>query len=688
MIAALLVALACAGEKPVPDRDPALELAARRPYDEARALFDSGRYPEAAQAFEKFLAEYPGAEMADEARLRRAQSLSRAGKLAEAQAALSQMLEKYPTSPWKAQAAVELGLVQAKLGKKDDAAQTLRPMVEKMTDQEKKAAAPALAEAFAHSGDPGESARWAAQALDAAAPADQPRRLEEYLKRLEGSPAPAVAKLSAELDRKGAAWPWAAVKLSRIQMHLGDRTHALQTVEEVAALGGQGGAHDRARAMRDQLRSSGKVNPNLVGIVLPLTGKFKPFAESMLDAIALQLDLQGRGAVQVVIKDSRNEPEGAQQAVEELAREGALVIIGPIGLAEGTAAATRAQQLGVPIVSLARAEGLTQLGRYAFRNMVTSSAQARAVARYAAEKLGAKSYAVLAPESPTGEDLARFFWDAVAALGGEMRGFEHYPDRSTNFKKMVQRLVGRDNLAERTEFVEEEKRIAQEITDPYRRRKALAQLRNTAAPIIDFDVLFIPDFASTVRLVAPALAAEDIVTNGCDQKEVDIIKKTTKKEDLRTVQLMGWMGWDSQELVDERTGAARYVACSIFVDGFFARSDRPATKLFVEKFESTFHRPPQLLEAHAHDAAGIVRSIIESKHPATREDMREALATMPRPYEGATGDTRFGPDREPEKPLFWLWINRGNIVEFDPAGTPPVPPVPSAQAAVEQPKQP
>ena len=39
-----------------------------------------------------------------------------------------------------------------------------------------------------------------------------------------------------------------------------------------------------------------------------------------------------------------------------------------------------------------------------------------------------------------------------------------------------------------------------------------------------------------------------------------------------------------------------------------------------------------------------------------------------------TGDTVFGRDREAQKPFFWLWINRGIIVEFEPEGPPPVPP--------------
>ena len=54
--------------------------------------------------------------------------------------------------------------------------------------------------------------------------------------------------------------------------------------------------------------------------------------------------------------------------------------------------------------------------------------------------------------------------------------------------------------------------------------------------------------------------------------------------------------------------------------------------------------------------------------------MRNALASMKKPFDGATGETVFGPDREAKKQLFWLWINRGTIQEFDPEGPPPVPP--------------
>ena len=54
----------------------------------------------------------------------------------------------------------------------------------------------------------------------------------------------------------------------------------------------------------------------------------------------------------------------------------------------------RAQQIGIPIVSLSRAEGLTQIGDYVFRDMPTNSQQARAVAQYAQKKLNAKRFGI------------------------------------------------------------------------------------------------------------------------------------------------------------------------------------------------------------------------------------------------------------------------------------------------------
>jgi branched-chain amino acid transport system substrate-binding protein len=676
LLAAILVLLACAPTRTVTvgGREVPYEQAARDEFAKAKAALDQGNYELAVKQFGAFVQSYPDSSLVDEALFRRAQALSKGGKLREAQAELQQFLEKRPTSPFKGPAAVELAQVQTKLGQTP----TPPPAVDtsQMSDKDKDQAAAVLAETYARSGQAGEALRWSARALETAQPAEREMRLQQFEAALDAAPAPDLVKLVAEVDKKSAAWPAAALKLSRVQLHAGDHAHAGELAAEVISADPQGPYAESARGVQRAAQGGANLKPNLIGVVMPMTGDLKGFADQALNGIALALDLQGRGNVQVEVVDSKGEPDAAAEAVEQLAQKGAIAILGPLGIAEGFAAATRAQQLGIPIVSLSRAEGLTALGEYVFRDMPTSSAQARAVADYAQRKLNAKSFGILQPDSSYGDEMTRYFWDAVDGGGAEVRAFEHYPLRTTTFKPFVQHMVGRTaaDLAERQQFSDEAEKITKEITDPYRRRKALSQLRNQQAPIVDFDAVFIPDSARTVRLIAPAIAAEDVITAGCDTKELEVVKRTTKNDQLRTVQLLGTSLWDSPDLVDERSGVARYVQCSIFVDVFFANSERPATKRWVDEFTNAYHRAPGFLEAHAYDAASLLKKAVEDRRPQSREDLRAALAGMSRPFEGAAGDTVFGKDREAQKAFFWLWVNRGNIVEFDPEGPPPVPP--------------
>jgi ABC-type branched-subunit amino acid transport system substrate-binding protein/predicted negative regulator of RcsB-dependent stress response len=672
----VLLLLACGPGRTVVvnGRQVPYEEAAQSDFQLAKAALDDGKYDLAAQRFSAFVQRYKDSQLVDEALFRRAQALTKAGRLQESQAALQDFLEKHPTSPFKNSAALELAAVQSKLGQAGPPPAQLD--TSQLSEKEKNQAAAALAESYARSGQPGEAMRWAARALESAPAEEHDARLKDFERALDAAPGRDVARLVSDLDRKSPAWPAAALKLARIQLHLGDRSHARDLASDILSAAGQGPYADGARGVLKAAQEPGPLNPRLLGIVLPLTGDLKGFADQALNGIALTLDLQGRGSLMVDVVDTKGEPDAAADAVDQLAQRGAIAILGPLGIAEGLAAATRAQQLGIPLLSLSRAEGLTALGEYVFRDMPTSSAQARAVAEYAQRKLNAKSFGILHPDSTYGDEMARYFWDAVDAGGSEVRAFEHYPLRTTTFKPFVQHMVGRSpaDLEERQQFSDEVEKIMKEIKDPYRRRKAVNQLRNQQAPVVDFDAMFIPDSARTVRLIAPAIAAEDVITTGCDTKELEVVKRTTKNEQLRTVQLLGTSLWDSPDLVDERSGVARYVQCSIFVDVFFANSERPATKKFVDDFNSAYRRSPGFLEAHAFDAATILKRVLDERRPQSRDDLRAALANLSKPFEGAAGDTVFGKDREAQKPFFWLWINRGNIVEFDPEGPPPVPP--------------
>lgn len=115
-------------------------------------------------------------------------------------------------------------------------------------------------------------------------------------------------------------------------------------------------------------------------------------------------------------------------------------MIGPLlskGMKQST---TRAQDLGVPLISLAQQKGAT--GEYVFRASVTPKQQVQEIARYATEQLGIKKFAIVYPKGKYGQEYADSFWDAVETSSAEVVGVESYPPQETDFRSVVDKLSG------------------------------------------------------------------------------------------------------------------------------------------------------------------------------------------------------------------------------------------------------
>jgi ABC-type branched-subunit amino acid transport system substrate-binding protein len=385
--------------------------------------------------------------------------------------------------------------------------------------------------------------------------------------------------------------------------------------------------------------------------------------------VALALP-EGSG-FRVATRDTRGDAEGAVEALRQLAAEGAVAVIGGPTNAEGPRAAAAAQELGVPLLSLSKVEGVTGLGPYVFRVMLTASAQASALAEFAVARRGLRRFAVLYPDMPYGTELMAAFWDEVEGRGGEFRGAGIYQPDRTSFVPLVKDLVGKLALDERPDWAEVQAGALKGITDPYRRSKALEKARKELPPIVDFEAVFIPDFARNVTQLAPALAVEDVVTT-CDPRELERIRKVTPWE-VRPVQLLGGNGWDDPALFEK---AGKYVECAVFVDGFFPGSERPATRGFVQAFQERNGRVPSILEASAYDAARILVQVVSKDRAEGRDAVRTALAGL-RAFPGATGDLAFDARGEPVRQLFFLTVDRSGVREMtaaelaaQPAGNP------------------
>jgi branched-chain amino acid transport system substrate-binding protein len=652
-------------------KDPAADEALRRAQSEAQGEPKD----QAAATFLEVRKNHPETTASQEALYQAGVLYFEASDYARSRQALNELLLENPLFEKATDARRKLATASLEVGAYRDAYQSLVALSDRAEGAEKVSLLEEASRAAEGALLFGESLEIALKlSQEARTPEEKESRLARVEELVEGKvPFVEIARVAQGLKSSDPAWPVVTFKLARIYYHVRDWQNLRDTLNRFLA---EAPSHPYAQQAKDLLQRADQVNvvrPQVVGVVLPLTGRYKPVGEALLSGIKIALE---KSNIELVVKDSQGELNLAGKAVEELVLDsGAIAIIGPVLADEARRAALVAEELQVPLLTLTHAQHITDIGPNVFRNMLTPEAQAKALAEYATHVLGYKTFGLLYPNISYGVDLSNTFWDSVLERGGSIRAAESYNHDQTTFGSDVKRLVGRYYLEDRTDYLEKVREINSAPGDAFRKRKAIEKVKSSLTPIVDFEALFIPDDWSRVSLVAPALAFEDIITNACDPKDLEKIKKTTGKKDMHTVTLLGTNQWSSPkgrsnlpELVER---AGKFVLCSIYVDGFFADSSRPATKKFVKLFHegSKTERDPNLLEATGYDAGGIMKTLLDKNGPKSRPELRERLASL-KNFNGATGTISMNAEREADKPLFFLTIDEKGVKELSPSKKP------------------
>jgi ABC-type branched-subunit amino acid transport system substrate-binding protein len=624
----------------------------------------------AAARLEAFANRHPDVPAGAEALHEAARRWRAAGAAERAAAALQRIVAEYPLYPGAEDARFDLALANVAAGRAADGLATLASLWPRLRAEQRATAALSAADAAASLRDWGAEIKWL---LEAAAVSEGGARAAAVARAAEAVDGRLafidVARLREELPSDSPVLPAVSMKLARIQLHLRDFASAEASAREVYLRWPESPWAADAKALVDRVGRLTFSRPDVIGVAVPLSGNYKRWGEAILQGINLAL---GEGSpFRVVSRDTRGEPDGAAAAIEALAlEEGAIVIVGGVTNAEADRSAATAEELQVPFLSLSKQEGITDAGPFVFQNMLTASAQAKALVRFAMEKRGMRAFALLYPSIPYGVELANAFWDEVDARGGEIRAAETYASDRTTFTPLVKSMVGKLYLEERGSYVTAAREAGKNQRDQFHRRKAFEKAAAGVEPVTDFDAIFIPDQAKSVKLIAPALAVEDVVSQTCEKEEVAKIAKTTGRPDLKAVQLFGANAWGVDEtLFDQSPGAVgRHVRCAIYVDGFYAGSARAETRRFVDAFHRRYGATavPTILEASAYDAARMARGAIDQARTKSRQAVRDGLADV-RGFKGATGDITFNARRMPEKELFFLTVDANGLREMTAA---------------------
>ncbi len=444
------------------------------------------------------------------------------------------------------------------------------------------------------------------------------RWFEEVHRLLQGASEPILEEAAFMFRGSGIAQD-AKLQLAQRAFERGERHRARQLAEHVLDDPTLFPYRGEASALLDRLTGGAWLQRDVLGVILPLSGRYATFGELVQRGMQLALDLHNRSnsPITFLFRDGAADPDRTARAVSTLANEDRVIAIaGPLTGAAAQSAAQQAVQNRVPLLTLSQHEGLPATGDVVFRNSLTNRMQAQALARYGVETRGWRTFGVLYPESRLGQEMLSRFSEEAVQHGGRVVAMQSYPEKATDFRRQIKRLMGKDPDAPEADAKEK---------------------RRSPPP---FDALLIPDYADKVALIAPQL-----VFYG-----------------LEGVNLLGINGWNSPDLLRQ---AGRFVEGAVFVDGFFLESPSPAVREFVARYRQAYGDDPTILEAQAFDTAGILLYLLSRPDVQNRRELRQALASL-RNYPGVTGTTSFNRRGEAEKELFLIRIEKGGLQQVHP----------------------
>lgn len=396
--------------------------------------------------------------------------------------------------------------------------------------------------------------------------------------------------------------------------------------------------------------TTASADSNVIGAILPLTGRNASIGQHALNAIRLGLGLNKPDSTyRIALFDSQSDPELAAQGVDKLVNEEkAIAILGGFSAKEATSIASRAELLSVPFVGFSQKPGLTNVGEYVFRNALTPEMQVDRLVQFAFDKLAAKKFAIIYPNDSYGVELSNAFWDHVLARGGQVTAAQTYDPKTTDFSDAVQKMVGTYYTEARDEEMKkriQEIRTARKAKNPNPKAPSKGAQRdgfadaNILPPVVDFDVVFVPDSSRALGQILAFMKFNDVVD----------------------MNYLGTNLWNSADLPKR---AANEDAAIYFVDAVDVTTSQIADSTFYKDYVAAYNEEPTLVEIQSFEVAQIVKQLI-SNGATGRESLAAGLRALGTSSLGVTGELEMSPSRELMRPVHVMMLDSGAVKKVE-----------------------
>ena len=248
------------------------------------------------------------------------------------------------------------------------------------------------------------------------------------------------------------------------------------------------------------MKKISQVNPYLIGVVIPLSGRRQALGEKILRGLYIGLSMDQDSPWQIVVLDSQSHPEVVRTHINDLFYK--RHVMGLIGGLTGETAevmAQKAEEFAIPTVVLSQKQDVTKDRLFVFQNAMTAQQLLTPLIKEIWEKLEIKKTAVLYPDDSYGRDYSSLFSKLFAERGGKVVEREAYKPGEVDFKNAIKKLLHLTVKGREKEF---EKLKLELLKKKSFSSRTLKLIPENILPIQkDFSAIFIPDSLSSLNKI-------------------------------------------------------------------------------------------------------------------------------------------------------------------------------------------
>lgn len=413
----LLLMLACSQAARQPAPSPESTARASELYERLKTYQDEGNLEAAAVNARELIHNYPAYPLIDEVIYRAGVIAFEQERFADAAAHFDRLNTDYPLSPFRQLALLSSARSYDRIDQPGRAAQRLAELLASPVEED-------IREEAAHDLRTLVHTRLS------------PQEMEALVRQYPDS----------------AIYRETAFDLARRAYAQGDYDEAYELLGELLYRFPEGPRSQEARRLLAQVserrqagagRPSTAVDPNTIGVVLPVTGQLSLYGRLFEQGVTMAVEEYNEEAgtpVRLATADTRGNPvSGATAARKLIEEEGAVALLGSVFTMPTVSASIEANAWQVPLLSpVVSTDNLGEVGPWVFQTKVPYSVEATAMADLATGRLLLERFAVIAPSGGSGLDVGEFFAREVERLGGLVVANESYEEGATDFRGQLE----------------------------------------------------------------------------------------------------------------------------------------------------------------------------------------------------------------------------------------------------------